>query len=515
MNALPIVTSSRRRRRDALGKALPMFKEEWIRDHLLGKAPTIDASIISSPLQQLHTISFESVLNFDPIDHERIGDNMGLMVSSESVMVPAYSRDGLNLGFCLSETAGLSSNNFFECHYGSSVRNFVFREDNGLFMAVARNSQSEILMLLSANEMRRERTFSCFVFPGKSFSTLIEHGVDDPASFERILYTSISTKFLRQCPFCGANFGIACDCDLRFRNSKMPLDLSAIAKNISMTQLGNGVGNGLFEVLSNGVPVVSIPVNSTNRTSNVVKQGRAKRFVQRAVADVLKNTPAEVQRAIAAPLNDDIVRMTALTNSDEASDDYKQQTPNSAKVDTTTTVFANHDKPLNRSHHTFQPSNQIRNIADCTVREARRTITENVPSLTFPSLMAHNSASVHVTDFGKVPTASTSHFESSLIQTTNLVPTIAKGVAHGKLCTTPPIAPRNIAPTGALHHAVPPMSDEAKMKKLAKEVREWRAYQRKLRNRASARRSNLVKKQRLRNERARRNQQNEYHESAV
>ena len=513
MSALPLISSSRRRRRDALGTALSMFKEEWIRDHLLGKAPTTDAAIISSPLQQLHAVSFENDMSFDSVDLEQVGDNMGSLMSSESVMVPAYSKDGLNLGFCLSETASLSSNNFIKCQNGASIAKFIFGEDNGLYVAVTQYSHVEVMLLLSTDKSRRELTFNCFAFHGNSFSELIEQGVNDPAAFERILCANILTQYERQCSHCGASVNTICDCDLRFRASKMPLDLSVIAENMSIHWLGSGVGSGLFQVFSGGAPIVSIPINSTSKSSSAVRHGRAKRFVAWAIADVLKNTPARVQLGLSVPTND-IVRNTELADSGRSTHDCQEQITNSAAHDANSTVLKDYQESLDYSYSAFSPSNQVLAIAKHITDDARLTISEIPSTASSPLIVEQSSTSAHVTNSASILPVSGSHFEPlSLPLTNTFKPCITKDVARKKLSRAIPIAPRNVMHIVPLNLTGPRISDEAKMKKMAEEVREWRAYHRRIRNRESARRSNLVRKQR--NERVRRNQRNSSCNAAV
>lgn len=517
-STLPVTLSSRRKRRNALSEALPMFKEGWIRDHLLGKAPTTDAAIISSPLQQLHAISFENDLRFDPVDRERVGRDVSSLMSSESVMVPAYSRDGFNLGFCLSETAGLASKNFIECHNGDSIQHFTFREDNGFYVAVTRHSHAELLMLLSVNDGKREMAFFCFAFPGNSFSTLIEQGVDDPAAFERILCANVFTTYERQCPYCGASIGTYCNCELHLKASKMPLDLSAIVKNISMTQLGSGKGSGLFEVFSDGVPIVSIPVNARSKACYTVKQGRAKRFVERAIADVLKDTPVEVKLGLASPLEDGVVRNTQQTNPGQAPDsepatDDCQQTTNSSSLDANSTVFEEYPTSFDYTYPAIRAPNQVLTTTECTVSEVGLTISEDITTSTFPSTVEHAPESALGTRSGELPPISNSYFESPIPLTTAFELSSTRGVTHGKLLRALPIAPRNVVNTVPIRSTGPPMTEEAKLRKMTQEVREWRAYHRKIRNRESAIRSNMVKKQR--SERARRNQRNTPGDAAV
>lgn len=500
-----LATSSQWSRRHSLGKALPVFKEDWIRDHLLGKAPRTDAALISSPLQQMHSVSFESDLNFDRVNYEQGGNNVGTMMSSESVMVPAYSRDGLNLGFCLSETAGLATNSFIQCHNGPSIQSFTFREDNGHYIAFERLDNIELLIFLSTNQNRRERNFFTFAFPGRSFSTLIEKGVDDPVAFERILCANVQVKYVAPCPRCCASIGAICDCSSRFRASQMPLDLSAIAENISLNWLGSGAGTGLFEVFTDGVPAVSIQINSSSNSCHTVKQGRTERFVARAVADVLKNTPVQVVQELEPPPSNDVVHVIEQTNSDAVLDNCQEQVPNSTAIDAISSVFEQYEISLDHSYPTVPPPDQVSTTAQYTTEQASLTITENVTTTTtFPVTTAQSSASANGSNFVTLPLLSNSQLESSLPSTNTCEPVIRTSIAHRKITRALPIAPRIVVQTTPLHPADASIPDEAKMKKMAEQLREWRAYHRKIRNRESARRSNLMRKQR--NESARRNQ---------
>lgn len=504
MNTLPIVSSSRSRRRNALREALSMFKEEWICDHLLGKAPITDATIISSPLQQLHAASYESDMIIDA-DNEPVGESIGSFMSTEAMIVPAYSRDGLNLGFCLAECAGLSPDNFIECHYGPTVRNFVFREDNGLYVALAQQSENELFTVLIPGK-KREMSYFCFSFRGKSFSALIKKGVHDPIAFEQILHANSYTNYVRQCPHCSASIGASCDCDFPFSASKTPLDLSAVIKNISVTQLGNGAGSCLFEVFSDGVLKVSIPAYAKNKTKHIAKHGRTKRFITRAIADLLKNTPGEVQRRISSPLNDDDDVLINTEQIDLISDpeDFLQEIVALSTIDEAFHESLDNQISLDLPYHTLQLPNQAieHNVTDqsihATINMQISVSEEGMPTPTWPLTMVKESISSHLTNFEKI--APVSQNEPSIAFSTKFVPGAVDASRH-KLPRARPIAPRNAAP---INHIVQQVSEETKIKKLAEEVRAWRAYQRKIRNRASARRSNLVRKQR--NELARRNQ---------
>ncbi len=131
------------KRRIALCEALSSFRIEWARDHLLGKMLALDAAILPSPLQRLHTCSVENNMSFDPVDQGQSNHNCGIILSIESVMIRAQTKDGINVGYCLSEMVGLSGHDFMDYINGPSLQNSIVREHDGLYIGAIRHPHAE------------------------------------------------------------------------------------------------------------------------------------------------------------------------------------------------------------------------------------------------------------------------------------------------------------------------------------------------------------------------------------
>ena len=52
----------------ALQDSSNILEDDKMRDHVFGNSPTTDKAILTSPLQQVHSISSETGLQFDPLD---------------------------------------------------------------------------------------------------------------------------------------------------------------------------------------------------------------------------------------------------------------------------------------------------------------------------------------------------------------------------------------------------------------------------------------------------------------
>ena len=487
------------KRRIALRDALSMLRVEWTREHLLGAMPATDAAILSSPLQQLHMCSFESDMSFDAIDHDGSNNNRGTMVGSEAVMVPAYTKDGINVGYCLSETAGLTSQGFIDFHSGTAVQNFIVREHDGLYVGVTRHPDVELLMSVSCE--RRTKRFYCFAFPGRVFSNLVNQGCGDVSTFERALCAIVRFQCVKECLICGASSHISCHCNASLSTSKAPLDLPAIRNNIVHLHRAHAQGSGMFEMFSNGVPKSTTRLSVNVNADSCVKQGRAKRFVNWAVADALKDTPLEVSRGVTSPIgvehDNAEIRNSLQSNTTHAQDLSQQdllttQTTNESSKEVSVlqeTLDISDSPPLSAISAPEDPSEAPvpkHNIDFDPQVNTASAFPEDLLAISTETPLPTQASNCRL-----ILLRSTAVVEPAFPLATNL-PSTSRHAATPVPSRAVPIASRgtvDILP----HPSRLPVPDEVRMKKMAEELRQWRAYHRKIRNRESAMRSNLRK----------------------
>ncbi len=406
-------------------------------------------------------------MSFDAIDHDGSNNNRGTMVGSEAVLVPAYTKDGINVGYCLSETAGLSSQGFIDFHSGTAVQNFIVREHDGLYVGVTRHADVELLVSVSCE--RRTMRFHCFAFPGRVFSSLVNQGCGDVSAFERVVCAIVRFQYVNECLICGASSHISCHCNAGLSTSKAPLDLPAIQNNIAQLYRAHGQGSGMFEMFSNGVPKSTTRLSVNVNADSCVKQGRAKRFVDWAVADALKDTPLEVSRGVTSPISvehdNGEIRNSLQSNTIHAQD------PSQTDLLTTRTA--------DESSEEVSLLQETLDISDSPL----------LPAIPAPEDPSEALVSKQNIDFD--PQVSTESAFPEYPLAANL-PSTSTHAATPVPSRAVPIASRetvDILP----HPSGLPVPDEVRMKKMAEELRQWRAYHRKIRNRESAMRSNLRK----------------------
>ena len=519
-------------RRLALREAFTLFQTEWTRDHVLGVAPTSDAAILSSPLQQLHSLAFENDLSFGSVNE---GDlQMNGVLSGESIVVPAYNKGNLSAGYIVEECYGLYPKEVMLCHNGLSALRFITREETGTFIGFQQLPHVDVIIHYQSKN--RRNLFHGFGFEAGTIQKLVTSN-SNFSTFEAHLKVSVSSEAWQACSNCGVAGKIPCVCPSGMIRPKSPLDLGPISYNVRMACIGLELGNGKYERFENGVLKEVLALSSQHRIVNVPRHGSAKKLVNWAISDALKAVPISISRVIRSPLasqssssyddnylpnmfnsfNDSVQSEPLLLN------DFNQNT-NSSDVSPDTTSVESCLHITSVSNSAALPPSSIPIANNVNVSNANSFW----PASNSTTMV--DSSMITMSQQNTPPT--TSHYMPQQYQqlvpsppTVTLPPTMRIVPEHNLTATQPvvagggqrvafsgviPIAPhtvQNIAsqqPQQQQQQAAPtPPADataaqsmEEKMKKSAEELRAWKAYQRKLRNRESAARSNLARKQR-------------------
>ncbi len=482
-------TTSSLQRQDALRETIKLLHADWTREHLLGFTPLNDAAILSSPLQQLHSIQFEASAQFDPLDITQFPCTA--MVSSEAMVIPAFSKDGWNAGFMIEESYGLQPKNVIICPTGPTILRFLGNEVDGTFFGILQHSKADIVW-----HFRPTRSSSsCVVlaFPPKTLANLTRNGNPDFAALEIALHSSIFCESLKTCFSCRTNRDAQCSCILQLRRSKNPLDLEANVHNVTQIHLGQCFGSGFYETFSNGVSNRIISIGTERKSLRHAKHGSAKKLLNWAIGDALKTMPSNIHRAITAPL----YHLSDIDSLDKNSTTRPNFSPQPASLNESCTFL---DSPTTPA----LPMNEQR----ITYPEMCQSTTDLFWPLDV-SLLPKNSKSEGSTGSSnysstnpllmlpQVPSAQVPQVATTQFTKIAPAPTTSMALPSEMVSTTPSILREK--------RTVTELTDE-EMKKTEHDLRAWKAYQRKIRNRESAARSNLARRQK-RLELARRKQQ--------
>ena len=475
LNTSPNVRTRRKlneTERKALQDTLSIFQIQCVYDHLMGVSPTIDATILTSPLQQMHSLTLESGATFNHTPKIRDESNM---VSSESMMVPAYNKYGLNFGFLIAESYGLISKEFATVSDGVSTARFVARESDGTYIGIARQPLVDVLCLITT------RTLACasynFMFPSGMLAPLMRSSSNDVLAFERAMCASSVSENMLVCFKCFVSNRQVCKCGLGMTNAKSALDLSAIKQNMFRLNFGQTGGKGVYKLFGSTGASHSFHMDFDVKISSNTRPGCAKRLLNLCLEDMFKSMHIAVSR----PLEPPVPLTTSLPPSN--TNDYSGITRN----DTEPPNFSNDSSQF------ILPTGTSSNpeIADdplwpWNTISSSETAIENREILVAPHQQGNDILSV---------VSSTTLSKSGM-------PNVSAAIAQKPISRAKPIAPRALAQVAKAEHEVPKFDDE-KMKETEEQVRAWRAYKRKIRNRESAARSNRARKQRLELERRR------------
>ena len=485
-------------RRAALQNSLNMMREDWMRDHLIGNSPTTDAAIMSSPLQQLHSVAFETALKFDPLDSTTTDCNG--IASSDTVLVPGYSKDGVSAGYFIAETYGVFSDHLLTAHNGMCSVRFLSEDESGTYITLARQSRADILMYLS--HQLRKSTFYTFAFPKDTFSSLVNNGVTDINVYEAVIQNVFCSENLKQCSNCGKLPGEPCTCVFTFMRAKSPLDLFAIKHNIVETHIGRAFGKGVYEIFENGVSKQLIPVDAQHQIFHIPKSGTSKRLLNWAIGNALGSTSMQLPHAIGSSFTS----LLPMNNTfDPVSEQFMSPKPPGTLISETN--FGSDPSQLNCLDLSTNSTVSTPNANGCTsIISSSPTFAD--PGWPWNTTLQLNAATVSGQNSNKDPNHIFDGMQSFLpitpvvarAQLPNSVPVNVPPIASDLPNQAPEYRPVRIAPRSSknLTTCRPEDSDfdNDKMKKSAEEVRAWRLYQRKIRNRESAARSNQARRER-------------------
>ena len=475
------------KRRAALQNLLNMFESDWIRDHMMANSPTTEAGIISSPLQQLYSTVFETGLQFDPQDRTKV--NCYGIASSDTVIVPGFSKDGISAGYLLTETYGMYSDHLIAAHNGMCTVRFFMEEETGICVSLACQSRADVLMYYS--HQSRKATVYFFAFPKHTLPILINNRVRDIRAYEAAVGSVFWLENLKKCLNCGRLAGDPCTCIFKLLRTKSPLDLSAMRHNLVQIHLAQGVGKGLYEVFENGVSKRVISVESQHQVFRGTKSGTSRRLFNWAIGNALCSTSMQIPHTIGPSF-------TCVLPENNTSDPMTEL-----------------------SGQLISPSPPETRISAINLTSE----TTQINSLDLPSVSTLSTPSANAHSLGVLPPPTSADpgwpwnttFQPNLAivsdPTSEECPTNAGASGHSFTPSVPVVTPAQpvssipVNITTSTHRAtrIAPRSstkpdepdfDDDKMKKTVEQVRAWRLYQRKIRNRESAARSNRARKQR-------------------
>ncbi len=509
----PTTTDQHKSRRAALRNVMSLLSTEWTRDHLLGVAPTSDAAILSSPLQQLHSLSFKNDMTFDGLNPGKT--HLNGVLSGNLLVVPAYSKDNMSAGYMVEESYGLYPEEVPLCYNGLSATRFIACEDNGTFIGVVQLPTAEGVIHFSSKN--RTCMFHGFEFPAGTLKMLASAGANVDA-YEAAMRAVIVAENLQQCTNCGASGGTPCACPSLVIRPKSPLDLGPISYNVRQACVGLEMGKGSCLKFKDGVLNESLDIVAHHRIVNVPKHGAAQKLVNWAISDALKTVPIAISRVIRSPLSSP--NHTLSMDSEFMSSTFN--TFNNAYTADSLLLLDNQRTSSDVSQETtgIERALDLRDLSGPAIVPT----LDAVPAIDVSDASSFWQPSPPVAETSAVGMAQTTNATAPLgpppypqlmsSQATNMVPSTMKLAPAPVLPTqeaavgTIPIAPlraSNAPPPAAPATATEAM--EEKMRRTAEELRAWKAYQRKLRNRESAARSNMARKQR-RLEQARQKKQN-------
>ena len=487
------------RRRAALRSSLNMLATDWMGDHLIGNSPATDVMIISSPLQQLYSSEFET--NYQLDTHHPTKTDCSASANSDNVIIPGFSKDGVSSGYLLSETFGVGSRHVITERNGRRCVRFLVEEETGTYVSLSCQSRADVL-LYCTHQMRKS-TFYFFAFPKHSLASLISDGVKDIEVFEAVIQHTFCGENLKQCNSCGKLLDEPCACVFEFMRVKSPLDLSAIKHNIVLTHLSRALGKGLYEVFENGVSKQVIPIHGQHQIFSVPQSGTSRRLLTWAIGSALGSVPVQIPPAISSFTCDFLSIDNSLDPVAVISDQLIPLTPPETQIPA--------PNPVSKTAHLY--NHDLQKFSTVPTSSTDESSFSVLP----PSAIADSGWSW-----------STSFQPNALIvseQTSNGCPNDTDDGVHSFLSSVPTVAPTEPAnlvpvdttsttPRFAKHRAkyrpvriAPRISknsstpndtsfDDDKMKKSVEEIRAWRLYNRRIRNRESAARSNRARKQR-------------------
>lgn len=243
----PAVPTNAVARRAALANVINVMSIPWVRDFLLDLPPTAEASILASPLQRLHSVSWTTEMLFSDITG---GPPMESSLST-SIMIPAFSRDGLTAFTRIEEDRGKTPPPFKRP--GFTQGRFVMSELDGSVVFAGQEDKERGIITIFAKQApnAREQVLQIFIFDAASLRALVKSVTASVAEFEKPLHAAILVHNTRACPICSVSAHGMCGCKLSFGRAQHGLDFSSVQENM-IASLGNYAGFGVLELIDNG-----------------------------------------------------------------------------------------------------------------------------------------------------------------------------------------------------------------------------------------------------------------------
>lgn len=293
----PAVPSNDVARRAALVDVISVMRIPWVRDYLLDLAPAAEASILASPLQRLHSVTWSSEMRVCGIAggaSPRDGTHTSI------VMIPAFSRDGLTAFTRIEENNGMTPSPFVRG--GFAHCRFVMSERDGSLVSArqAAGEPDKITIIAKQAPNGREQVSQAYVFQATSLRALTQRatdGVVGVAEFERALIAALFLYNTGPCKICGGPAHVACGCKLSYGRSQHALDFSYVQKNTTAS-LGHYDGFGVVEYFDRGQVQSVTAVGTTWNGVSDASYGVSNRLLSWAITQSLAATVPSVLRPL-------------------------------------------------------------------------------------------------------------------------------------------------------------------------------------------------------------------------
>lgn len=476
-----------------------------------------------SPLQQLHSLAFTAACENMPTDPVNASSHM--FMQSESILVPAFSCDGYTAGYMVEDLKGSEGLARSFCISGCAFAPLVMSETDGSIIGSLQKCVEPNTTAVTLHQRNcRVVSFTTFSFNKSALSALTSARINSLLAYECAIKSVIYAEGIRDCSMCGVNRTEMCSCVFTMRRARNSLDFSTYRRYF-ISQMGDYRGIGFHEVFENGRSVSVANLSASNRFSRIARQGCAPRLFKWAISRALLAQPARITRVLHQPFEsentlDDEAPIELLTaaqslsspslfshfpsdiSSEPTSSELYQSTQVSAELDLS--VFPSRctqhsepapaltDESVCAQGNPWHPLSMLPNVPATNCDEHLQMPSDSV----FPPVSSTISAHRHISKTSRHANAF-----SSLTPAATLVPVPAASaispepaapVTFGALL---PIVPGPVDPHG-LQPAATKVAREEEMLKNSEEIRKWKAYQRKIRNRESAARSNQARKQR-------------------
>lgn len=284
-------------RRAALSHVIEALRVDWVRDYLLNLPGVSEAAILASPLQRLHATTFRSEVNHAAMGgaHDPRADFTAI---STNVLIPAFSRDARTAFACIEESQKLSGDHpmvpqgFRHCR-------MVMTEADSSVVGVSRPCPETLLLYAIQIPDTRSSSVQAFVFDRSLLLGLLGR-TSAPADYEAALSTALVVSNTRSCFRCGAGVGRPCDCNLGFRFASGSLDFEVIKQRITAS-FGSYSGFGIQEEFVDGRLEKVVALGTNWRGVHSGEAGDSNRLLSWAIAQSLAESMSHVDALLPPP----------------------------------------------------------------------------------------------------------------------------------------------------------------------------------------------------------------------